>query len=458
MKHRWIIILFAAAFVLSLGLGIGLRLAAGGENASEVTAPATQPEAVTEPSPDTPANTVSTSETAPEPVVTAPPETEAPEPSSAEPEPQPVADEPEPESGLVRICIGGDTSIDGEFADYASSHSVDYPWEDISELMNSADISIVNLETCVSERGVSEKREGYGFRTPPAMLEGFANAGIDAVNLANNHTRDFGYDALLDTFANLGDRGISYFGAGNDLEEAGGLLIYEINGVKVGFTGANRVSLNGDCAASDGHAGVNQIGGLDSESSRAYIERIKQFDSQCDVLIVFLHAGTEEVFDVTSYQKDMARSLIDAGADIVVGGHSHTLQPIEFYNEKLIIYSIGNLIFWHIDDDLDGLTAVFDLTVDKNGYVGLKLHPLFIKNYKVYYLVDGEGKYASRYSQIMELVNDLCEPYDIWFDSEGNMLRGIPEEILAEREAKRAEEAAELEAQNAAQPDQSEQQ
>ena len=436
MKHKRIIAVFAIAFAAAVALGVGLRFAmAPHEIPAEEQPPATLPTAdaptVTEP----PINTIpsETSAEPPVPAETIPPQTE---PVETEP-PTPS----EPESGTVRICIGGDTSIDGEFADFAAAKGVDYPWAEISEITNSADISIVNLETCVSEQGVSEKREGYGFRTPPEMLEGFANAGITAVNLANNHTRDFGYDALLDTFSNLESRGISYFGAGRDLDDASGLRIIEANGVRVGLTGANRVSLKGDCAAAEGHAGVNQIGDADSESALAYIEKIKEYDAMCDVLIVFLHAGTEEVFDVTSYQKEMTRAFIDAGADIVVGGHSHTLQPIEFYNGKPIIYSIGNLIFWHIDDDLDGLTALFDITVDKNGFVSLKLHPLFIKNYKVYYLKDGEGSYPTRYAQILKLMNDLCEPYDIWFDGEGTLLQGIPEEILEQRRIEREAEA-----------------
>lgn len=440
LKHKWLIILFAVTFLMAVCFGVGLRFALQGsddlaENTT-TTPPATD---VTTSPEDVPQNTLFT-----QPPISLPSvemSTEAApvtDPSVVEP----VVSEPvSEESGVVRICIGGDTSVDSEFADFAKLKGVDYPWEEISELMNSADISIVNLETCVSNRGVSEKREGYGFRTPPEMLEGFVNAGIDAVNLANNHTRDFGYDALLDTFDHLTEYGIDYFGAGIDLDEAGGLLIIEKNGVKVGFTGANRVYLADDCAASEGHAGVNQIGSKDSASASAYIEKLREYDTQCDVLIVFLHAGTEEVFDVSSYQKEMARAFIDAGADIVVGGHSHTLQPIEFYNDKPIIYSIGNLIFWHIDDDLDGLTAVFDLTVNKDGFVSLKLHPLFIKNYKVYYLTDGEGKFASRYRQIIDLVNELCEPYDIWFDDGGSLIRGIPPEILAEREAKRLSEA-----------------
>lgn len=426
MKHKWLIPLFSVVFTAAIALGVGIRLGLKGDSSQTENPPAD----TSDPAPVTEA-TVSLQEPETVPPQIIEPQEPATEPEPTEPEPE------EPQSGEVRICIGGDTSIDGEFADYASSHGADYPWAEISELMNAADISIVNLETCVSEQGVSEKREGYGFRTPPAMLEGFKNAGIDLVNLANNHVRDFGYEALLDTFDRLGEYGISYFGAGIDLDEAGGLRIVEKNGVKIGFTGANRVSLNGDCAAAEGHAGINQIGDADSEKTLAYLEKIKEYDSLCDVLVVFLHAGTEEVFDVSSYQKTMARAFIDSGADIVVGGHSHTLQPIEFYNEKPIIYSIGNLIFWHIDDDIDGLTAVFDLTVDKNGFVGLRLHPLFIKNYKVYYLSDGEGSFPGRYSQILKLMNDLCEPYDIWFDGGGNMIRGIPPEISEQRRAER---------------------
>ena len=70
------------------------------------------------------------------------------------------------------------------------------------------------------------------------MLEGFVNAGIDLVNLANNHTRDFGYDALLDTFTHLGEYGIGYFGAGNDITEAQGLVIKEVNGIKLALPAA----------------------------------------------------------------------------------------------------------------------------------------------------------------------------------------------------------------------------
>ena len=171
--------------------------------------------------------------------------------------------------------------------------------------------------------------------------------------------------------------GIDYFGAGLNKEQAEGLTVKTVNGVKIGFAGCNYVYLPDDCAAAEDHAGINMVYKMSDERTLAFLEKVKEYDTQCDVLIVFMHAGTEEVFEVNSYQKNLARALVDNGADIVVGAHPHTLQPIEFYNGKPIFYSIGNLIFWHIDDDIDGLTCIFDITVDKNGFKSLKLHPLF---------------------------------------------------------------------------------
>ncbi|MBQ8624258.1 MAG: CapA family protein [Oscillospiraceae bacterium] len=426
MNPKRLIITFACVFAIALAIGIALRIDNNPHNSSlpadntlapEVTEPDISDNLVTTTEPE-----VTTSETTTTEATTTEAATTQPEITTTE-EPLPEEVEPVyPEDATVRICIGGDTSIDSEFAEVAYRKGVDYPWAEVSEVLNAADLSIVNLETCVSTRGVSEKKEGFGFRTPPDMLEGFVNAGIDLVNLANNHTRDFGYDALLDTFMHLSEYGIDYFGAGNDYNEAAGLVVKEVNGVKIGFTGCNRVWLPEDYAAAEGHAGINQVHSVSDERTKAYLEKVKEYDSQCDVLIVFLHYGTEEVFEITSYQERMSKALIDAGADMVMGGHSHTLQPIEFYNGKPIFYSIGNFIFWHVDDDIDGLTVIFDITVNRDGFVSLKVHPLFIKSYKVYYL----SKDSERYTQIINLMNTLCNPYGYAFDIDGNMTQYVP--------------------------------
>ncbi len=355
--------------------------------------------------------------------VTDAPITEAPitQPPVTEPpvtEPEPVVDE----NATARLCFGGDTSLDTEFADAAERRGLDWPFGEVAELLSSADLSVINLETCVSERGTTEKKPGFGFRTPPAMLECIATAGVDMVNLANNHTRDFGYDALLDTFTNLTDYGIDYFGAGNDYNEATGLVVKELNGIKVGFVGCNYVWTPDSWAAAEGHAGINQVYDLDDERTLAFLAKVQEYDSQCDVLIAFMHCGREEVFRVSSIQEKLGRALIDNGADIVVGAHPHTLQPIEFYKEKPIFYSIGNLVFWHVDDDTDGLECIFDVTIDKNGFKSLQLHPVFCKGYKANLLNPEKGYYKDRYMQVIYLVNELLEPYGMGVDNQGNLV------------------------------------
>ncbi len=409
--HRIIIIVFTAVFMVAVVAGVVIRTAQ--DDSLEVVSPDVA--LATEDEPAVTSVTEATTEVTTE--VTTAPTTVT---TEATTEPVPEEEEPE-ESGEVVIAIGGDTSIDSEFADACYNWGVDYPWKEVSDIFNAADIAIVNLETCVSDTGESEKPEGYGFRTPPEMLEGFVNAGIDIVNLANNHVRDFGYDALLNTFENLTNYGIEYFGAGYDEDDAEGLLVKEVNGVTIGFVGCNRVYLSSDCAASEDHAGINMVYSMSDERTQDFLAKVAEYDSQVDVLIVFMHCGTEETFDVTSYQEDLGKALIDNGADIVIGGHSHTLQPIEFYNGKPIFYSIGNLIFWHVDDDIDGLTCIFNITVDKDGFKSLTINPLFIKNYKVYLLTEGEGTYSSRYRQIIDLMNELCLDYGIQFDDDGVM-------------------------------------
>ena len=123
-------------------------------------------------------------------------------------------------SGTVKIAFTGDTTQSDVFAEATSWRSMKYPFEDVNEIFSSADIAFVNLETCVSDGGESEKKEGYGFQTFPEYLQVYTEAGIDIVSAANNHVRDFGMEALDDTFANLDAYSIDYIGAGRDITEA----------------------------------------------------------------------------------------------------------------------------------------------------------------------------------------------------------------------------------------------
>lgn len=334
------------------------------------------------------------------------PETTVPETTIAETE------EPDTYATAV-IAAAGDTTQSDIFGEATSWRDMSYPFEDVAGLFKNADLAFVNLETSVSTRGESEKKEGYGFRTDPEYLEVYTEAGIDIVSCANNHTRDFGMDALADTFTHLDEYGIRYVGAGMNKTEAEKLETFDLNGIKVGFTAINMINMNPTWYATDERAGLNCVDSWDCERQ---LELISEYDKECDVLFVSVHWGLEYYYTITEEQQEFAHKLCDNGADIILGHHPHVLQPIESYNDSVIFYSMGNFLFYKMDDDA-GKTALFEIEIDKNGFVGGKIHPVFITNCKSVLL----GEENEMRTEILELVRGISLPYGVEIDDDGGI-------------------------------------
>lgn len=311
------------------------------------------------------------------------------------------------------IAAAGDTTQSDIFGDATSWRDMTYPFEDVAEIFRNADLAFVNLETSVSTRGESEKKEGYGFRTDPKYLEAYTEAGIDIVSCANNHTRDYGMDALADTFAHLDEYGIRYVGAGMNKTEAEKLETFELNGITVGFTAINMINMNPTWYATDERAGLNCVDSWDCEHQ---LELISEYDKQCDVLFVSVHWGLEYYNTITEEQQDFAHKLCDNGADVILGHHPHVLQPIEAYENSVIFYSLGNFLFYKMDDDA-GKTALIEIEIDKNGFIGGKIHPVFITNCKSVLL----GKENEMREEILELVRGISLPYGVEIDNDGGI-------------------------------------
>lgn len=319
---------------------------------------------------------------------------------------------PEPK-GTAKIAFAGDTTQSDVFAEATSWRNMKYPFEDVNDIFMGADISFVNLETCVSDRGESEKKEGYGFQTPPEYLQVYTEAGIDIVSVANNHVRDYGMEALDDTFRNLTNNGLAYIGAGRNVAEAEKMVIYEVDGLKIGFTALNMINMDYTWYVRDDRAGINCI---DFAECEEYLSLISEYDKQCDVLFVSVHWGVEYTNAITEEQEAFGHMLCDNGADIILGHHSHTLQPVEYYNGSMIFYSLGNFLFYKMDDEA-GKTAVFEIEIDKNGFVSGKLSPVFISNCKSNLLsVEDE-----MYGEIIELCKTISAPYGVNITENGGI-------------------------------------
>lgn len=299
----------------------------------------------------------------------------------------------------VSITFGGDTFMDKIFGETSDMMGIDYPWEEITPIFEMSDIGFVNLETCVSQRGVLEKPVELGFRTSPDKLEGYKNAGIDIVSCANNHIGDYGKTALVDTIENVEKEGICCIGAGENIEEARKAAFIEKNGLRVGFVAYSNIIPNINWIATEDTAGVANV---NSENMEDILNDIKAYDNYCDILVVSVHWGIEHTQEVTEFQRELAHKMIENGADLIIGSHPHCLQPIEFYNDKPIFYSTGNLLFLQ-RNEMAKRTAVFRVEFDKDGYVKGYIYPVYISLCRARLLKNSDEKKGAILSNIAEI-------------------------------------------------------
>ena len=292
------------------------------------------------------------------------PEQPTPEPSQAETPGQAPADTEEPAADYdFTVCFAGDINLaEGwsttVYLDQQENGIYDCISEELTDIMNAADIMCLNNEFTYSTGGAPLAGKAYTFRALPERVEVLHQLGVDAVTLANNHVYDYGKEALLDTFAVLQEAGIPYFGAGHDLEEAMTPLYLEAGGKTIALVGASRAEKN----RMTPQATETEPGILRCYDTTLYKEAIAEAKANADFCIAFVHWGTEYSFDLEQVQLDTGKEYLDAGADVVIGAHSHCLQGMEFHEGKPIIYSLGN--YWFNEKTLD--TMLVQLRISGN--------------------------------------------------------------------------------------------
>lgn len=222
--------------------------------------------------------------------------------------------------------------------------------------MNDADVMWINNEFCYSNNGSPMPGKAYTFCAAPENVNILKELGVDIVGLANNHVYDFGPEAFADTLATLRGAEIAYVGAGADIKEASAPVYVDVDGYKIAYVAATRAEKNIKTPeATETSGGVFRC-----YDNTDYIEKIKEAKANADYVIALPHWGTEHSTILESAQTDGAKEYIDAGADAVIGAHTHCLQGMDFYNGKPIIYSLGN--FWFDDYTLDTMLLELHLT------------------------------------------------------------------------------------------------
>lgn len=274
------------------------------------------------------------------------------------------------DSASVRLSFGGDVIFAGKVGELLEKKGYDYPYVHIHELFKKDDLSIINLETPVTEGGTGAANKQFVFKSPPKALNAMKDAGIDAVNLANNHTLDQGEQGLRDTLSSLEQRGISYVGAGLNEKSAYSPQYFERKGITIGLLGFTRVM-----PEANWRAGKNKPGLASVYDSAEGLKAIAETKKKADIVVVMVHWGKERASQADDVQQSLGRSFIDAGADLVIGGHPHVLQGIEPYKGKWIAYSTGNLIFTRSTAPATWETAVFQAECNAKGQCSMQLKP-----------------------------------------------------------------------------------
>lgn len=219
---------------------------------------------------------------------------------------------------------------------FYNSQGADYFFKNVRSILEKDDLSIVNFEgTLTTSTTRAEKK--FAFKADPEYVNILTSGSVEAANIANNHSSDYGEVSRTDTLEILEDAGIAAFG----YEQ---VQLLDVNGVKVGLTGIYELAE---------HLGKKQ-------QVKENIAALKK--AGAELIIVNFHWGIEREYVPNETQKKLAHLAIDEGADLVIGHHPHVLQGIEKYKGKYIAYSLGNFCFGGNSNPQDKGTIIFQQT------------------------------------------------------------------------------------------------
>lgn len=262
------------------------------------------------------------------------------------------------EKGSMKITALGEIMLGGNID---TSYSLAF--KEIASYMQDSDYTVASLATNItSVKDLSNTKTKYVANED--IVNAFSALNIKGINVATDHMLDFSKNMFLNTVDTLKKNSIDVIGLENDIVYA------EHNGIRVAFIGVNNVVIG---SVTDYiNAGMYIYDLVKIKSS------IKEAKTKADTVIVMTHYGKENTHIVTDVMSWFSKEIIDAGADMVLGGHSLGIYPVEEYNGKLIIYSLGYLV--HDTTNENGKkSAIFNIEVDKEGKINeLEILPTYI--------------------------------------------------------------------------------
>ena len=267
----------------------------------------------------------------------------------------------------VRLVFAGDTVLDdapGELIEKGGD-----PLAALAEVFAAADVRLLNLECVIATQGQAADKI-YTFRAHPRVVP-VLKRHVDAVALANNHSGDYGPQAFAEMLSILKQAQLPFVGGGMDLTQAHAPLIFERRGLRVAVLSYNEFHPRSF------EAGVNRPGVAWSEDDHVVRDIVAaRRVHRADVVIPIMHWGWENEPRSNARQQHLARLMVDAGADAVIGAHPHVTQEVGLYRGKPIIYSVGNFVMKETDNEQQRQGWVLQLDLDTQGVSRLRTVPV----------------------------------------------------------------------------------
>jgi poly-gamma-glutamate synthesis protein (capsule biosynthesis protein) len=271
------------------------------------------------------------------------------------------------------MIVTGDV-IPARSVNYKSTQYNNFKWafEPTAKFLRSSDITYVNLEApIINDCPVTN--EGMIFCGSALHSHGLAYAGVDIVNLANNHLGNHGKEGIEETTQILDQQNIQYSGIENNPQYR------EIKGNKIAFLGYDDIELQP---------------GVSSADENIIVSEITEADKNADYVIVQFHWGVEYVTQPNERQKTLARLAVDSGADLIIGNHPHWIQPVEIYKNSLITYAHGNFIFDQMWSEKTKEGVIGKYYFYKSSLIDVEYIPIKIFDYGQAQFVNDEYEYS----------------------------------------------------------------
>ncbi|MCD8315929.1 MAG: CapA family protein [Eggerthellaceae bacterium] len=265
-------------------------------------------------------------------------------------EEQPVANEETENPNTITVTFAGDCTLGSDevygynysfAAKYDEVNDPTFFFANVADIFENDDLSVVNFEGTLTDSTDRRADKVYAFKGDPQYAEILSSSSVEAADLANNHTWDYGEESYYDTIDALDDAGITSFGYDR-------IAYFDIKGIKVALLGVNEHNQGEDALP-------------------VMVERIERAkDEGAGLILVYMHWGNEMDTVPDEMQMEFGRAAIDAGADLVVGSHPHVIQGYEVYEGKYIVYSLGNFSFGGNNNPTDKDCLIFQQTFNIN--------------------------------------------------------------------------------------------